>query len=143
MARQWGDHRTDEDLPFAVAYGQGYSGGVIGNNSVGTLGVGSFTMPWAGTLSATLTISATWPQNGHQQWYVHFGASSPYPTANSVLTTVNLNDLNTHRGQLPAYATWANLVKGQGVTFGINVGVGGGGTNLTLEWWTLNIKAWP
>jgi hypothetical protein len=143
MARPWGDHRTDEDLPFAVAYGQGYSGALIGDSSVGTIGLGSFTMPWAGTLTATLTASATWPQNGHQQWYVHFGASSPGPNVNSVLTTVNLNDLNTHRGQLPAYGTWLNLVKGQVVTLGMNVGVGGGGPNLTLEWWTVNLKAWP
>lgn len=141
--RLWGNDLSDEEMPFAVSYIHGYSGGVVGNNSVGALALGSYSMPWAGSLSATLTMSASWGQSGHQQWYVHFGNSSPGPNYNSVLTQVALNNITTMRGQLPAYATWQNLVKNQGVNLNVNIGVGGGGWNLTIEWWVLTLRAWP
>jgi hypothetical protein len=141
--RLWGSHISNEDMPFAVGYGQGYSGGVVGNGAVGSIGMGSYTMPWYGNLSAHVIMSASWPQSGHQQWYIHLGHSSPGPTTNSVLTEIGMNNLGLFRGQLPCYAQWQNLAKGTVVNFGLAVGVGGGGWNLTVEWWGITIRAWP
>jgi hypothetical protein len=129
-------------MPFAILHGQG-GGMTVNNNSVGTIGVGSFYMPWAGNLSMTLTGVASWPQTGHQQWYLHLGNSSPGPNSASVLTQINLNNITTHRGQVPAYAMWLNLAKGQVVNFVLAVGVGGGGWNVSFEGWAATVKAWP
>lgn len=141
--RAWGADWSNEDLPFAHVHGQGAPGMVIGNNSAGYTGAGWFTMPWAGNLAVTLTGVASWPQNGHQHWWINLGSSSPGPNSWSSMYQICINQYTTMRGQLPAYAMWFNLAKGQRVDFTIGVGVGGGGSNVTLEWWGETIKAWP
>jgi hypothetical protein len=141
--RLFGGNLSNEDLPFSVGYVQGYSGGVVGNNSVGSIGLGSYTMPWYGNLSLNVLMSASWPQNGHQQWYIHLGNSTPGPTTNTVLTQIAINQYGSLRGQLPCYAQWQNLAKGTVVSFGLAIGVGGGGWNVTIEWWGATLRAWP
>lgn len=140
--RLFGNHPTQEDMPFAITYG--YAGGVVvANNSVATLSVGSFSMPWTGNMSMTLTGVGSWSRNGHQQWYLHLGSSSPAPNYNSLLSQIAMNTLDTMVGQLPVYATWYNLAKGTVVSFVLVIGVGGGGWNVNLEAWSATVKAWP
>jgi hypothetical protein len=140
--RLWGANKTDEDLPFATTYGQGAPGLQVANATGGTVGAGSFTMPWAGSLTAAFTGVYLWQQNAHQQAQLHLGASSPGPTNYSALNQIAINDIGNMRGELPMYALWANLAKGQVVTFVIYLGVGGGGWPVTLQWWAGTVRAW-
>jgi hypothetical protein len=141
--RTWGSNWSNEDLPFAHVHGHGAPGMVVGNASGGYTACGWFTMPWAGNLTVTLTAVGSWVQGGHQQWSVHLASSSPSPNSYSFMHQICINNYTTMRGQLPAYAAWANLAKGQRVDFTLYMGVGGGGHNVTLEWWGETIRAWP
>jgi hypothetical protein len=140
--RLWGNHISNEDMPFAILHGQG-GGGVVPNASGLYFSVGSFYMPWAGNLSLTLTAVGSWAQSGHQQWSVHLANSTPAPPSCSFFHQICINQYASMVGQLPAYAMWTNLAKGQVVTFTLYVGAGGGGHNVNFEGWSATVKAWP
>lgn len=141
--RLWGNHPTDEDMPFAIGNTAVYSGVSVANLTNGTVAAGTFTMPWAGSMTVTATAAYSWPIESHQQVTLHLNASSPPPSSYSVMHQIALNRFSDLRGQLPMYATWANLVKGQQVNFYVTLGVGGGGATVLLEWISLTARAWP
>lgn len=144
MADQiFGQHPSDLDLPFAEAHGQGAPGLVVANASGANIGAGSFTMPWDGSLTAAFTIVYSWQSNAHQHAVAHLAASSPVPATFSQFNHIGLSRAAVMRGQIPMYARWNDLVKNQVVNLGIYCGVGGGGWNVTFEWWAGNVRAWP
>lgn len=141
--RLWGANPTDEDLPFAEGFGYLGPGLVVGNGGSGTTSGGSFTMPWAGNLTAAYTGVCTWQQNGHQQAALHLGSSSPAPTSYSYMSSISMNFFGYNRVQIPMYAAWSGLAKGQVVSFVVYMYVGGGGWSVTLEALAATIRAWP
>lgn len=141
--RLWGLNLTNERLPFSQSYGYAGINQGIGNSSSASYAAGSYTMPYAGNLTAAYTVNYSWPQNGHQMAAVHLYNSTPAPATSSYLNHIADNQNSYERGQLPIYAAWSNLVKGQVVSFVIYFLVGGGGPTVTFESWACTVRAWP
>jgi hypothetical protein len=130
MGGLFGNAPTNEDLPFAQQfYYLGF--GLVGNSSASNYGIGSFVMPWAGTLFASFTVVVSWP--GHQHVQARLLYSSPNTSACSVAMVIGLCDYTNQAAQLPAYGYWANLVKGQVVNLAMYCEVGGGGNTANFE----------
>jgi hypothetical protein len=127
----FGDLPTDEDLPFVergIAVGRNASS--TGGN--GSVGLGSFTMPWHGDAYLHMQIVFTWPQNAHMQATMHAGASSPvpgwYPAFNFIGQCLGANLVS----QLPVYGYWAGLAKGATINLGLAFYFGNGTGTCTL-----------
>ena len=129
MPRIFGLIPSDEPMPFSQQFSN-IGGGTVGNNATGTFNVGTFTMPFAGELFADLTVVYSW--SGFQHVMVGIQLSTPAPTGWSQFQHLALQS-STLRSQLPMYATWSNLAKGQIVTLVLWGWVGGGGPSVAFE----------
>lgn len=131
MPRIFGLIPSNEELPFQQQF-FGVAGGNIPNNGSATYAVGTYTMPWAGDLFASLT--STYYFAGFQAVYPDLTPSIPTPnSAPTMYHTAFKNPGNPLRGQLPLMAWWTNLTKGQVITINARVTIGGGGPAVQYE----------
>lgn len=125
----FGNIETTDELPFYEQYF--YVGlGTVGNNASANYSIGTVVMPWEGDLHAHLNVVYNW--TGYQQMATHVGNSSPAPTATSFMTQVG-GSFTLTRGQLPIYAQWQGLTKGQTVSLVVFCLAGGGGPSVAFE----------
>jgi hypothetical protein len=129
VSRTFGAIDSTDELPF---YEQFYyvGAGTVANNSSTNYAIGTVVMPWDGELYANFTVVYSW--TGYQQIATHLSNSSPTSSSTSFMTQVGGSGTLT-RGQLPIYATWQGLLKGQVVSLVALCLAGGGGPSVAFE----------
>lgn len=136
MARILGLIPSTEELPFhQQAYHAAWSfgPGTVPNNTSVAYAIGSYTMPFDGELHASFNVVYGWLVNWFQHVQVSMLTSAPGPNWSPILLQMARSTSTHLRGQLPMYARWDNLVKGQVVNLSLYFQVGNGGIEVGCE----------
>jgi hypothetical protein len=139
MARTLGLIPTTDDLPFqqqpyhVIHFAEAGGPGEVLNDSSKPFVVGNFAMPWDGELHASLTVEYSWLAGYFQHVQASMVTSLPGPNWSPVLLQMAHSMSTRMRGQVPVYARWDNLMKGQVVNLSLYFQVGNGGIAVGCE----------
>lgn len=119
-----GELRVNETETYAEQYWENSYGGTVPQNVYTNLGMGTFTIPWAGYAFAEMYMEYYHPGWQHVQWGLQ--PSTPAPTAPEMARLKRNQFGGNLWSVIPAAARWTGLTAGQVVTVTGRVYTGGG-----------------
>jgi hypothetical protein len=122
---------SNQDYPFDEKWYHASPAKAVASNGSAPAAVGTYIMPFAGTLVFDMIARCTW--TGDQWVAVNLSASSPVPNVYS--DNYAWDGLPAGYGttfEIPVSGRWTSLAANQTVTLSVNVTVGGTAPTVTL-----------
>lgn len=140
MARTHGSMQSTEDVPYIEYYYMSGVDAAIAPSTTVSLTMGSFNMPWTGSIVASADVSAQW--TGWQGCGLSLGASTPAPT-NAGFVQVWLQPITTMIDPLSILGSWTSVAATTSVTIVLAVNALNGAATVTRRAVSCSIRVFP